>query len=106
MNYDTLKLVFSLFIAPLADSEGDLPGPGLPLASEGVQQLYALSKVCKAFHEPALDCLWHNLPGIEPLLKLHPALTVINGAYVGPATLTGVDRMIMRTPVSPADRRR
>ena len=82
MNYDTLRLVFSLFIPPLV--EGGLQRPGLPLANEGTKQLYMLSEVCKTFHEPALDCLWYNLPGIEPLLKLHPALTVIDGEYVGP----------------------
>ena len=80
LNYDALKLVFSLFIPPLA--EGDLPG--LPLAIEGTKQLCALSKVCTAFQEPALDCLWYNLPGLGPLLKLHPALRVIDGAYVSP----------------------
>lgn len=42
------------------------------------KSLAALASTCKAFHEPAMDLLWANMDGIEPLLgcvtRLHPMI--------------------------------
>jgi hypothetical protein len=38
----------------------------------GLRALVALSVSCKIFHEPALDTLWHTLPGWAPLVKCLP----------------------------------
>ncbi|KAG1875941.1 hypothetical protein C8R48DRAFT_759391 [Suillus tomentosus] len=42
------------------------------------KSLAALASTCKAFHEPAMDLLWANMDGIEPLLgcvtRLHPII--------------------------------
>ncbi|KAJ3550603.1 hypothetical protein NMY22_g370 [Coprinellus aureogranulatus] len=76
-NYDALKLIFSLFVPPLVEGNAT----ELPLAVEGRKQLRDLALVCRAFVEPALDCLWENLFGIRPLLDIHPALKIIDGTY-------------------------
>jgi hypothetical protein len=34
--------------------------------------LSSLARTCRAFHEPALDILWHTLSSIVPLLKTFP----------------------------------
>lgn len=40
--------------------------------------LAALASTCKAFHEPAMDLLWADMNGIDPLLgcvtRLHPMI--------------------------------
>ncbi|OAX35233.1 hypothetical protein K503DRAFT_746259 [Rhizopogon vinicolor AM-OR11-026] len=42
------------------------------------QSLAALARTCKTFHEPAMDALWADMHGIEPLLgcvtRLHPMI--------------------------------
>ena len=49
------------------------------------QGLYTLSRAarcCKAWKDPALDFIWVRLPSAEPLLRLLPAVSYINGEYV------------------------
>jgi hypothetical protein len=40
--------------------------------------LAALARTCKTFHEPAMDVLWSDMEGLEPLLgcvaRLHPMI--------------------------------
>ncbi|TEB29015.1 hypothetical protein FA13DRAFT_1735127 [Coprinellus micaceus] len=58
------------------------------------KQLRDLALVCKAFSEPALDYLWAVLDCLTPLLKLHPALKVIDNShfYLGPINSSGAHR--------------
>lgn len=52
------------------------------------QSLYTLSRAarcCKAWKDPALDFIWVRLPSAEPLLRLLPAVSYVNGEY----TLSG-----------------
>lgn len=78
LNYDALMLVFSLFVPPLSNQDAR----DYQLSQDGARQLSRLARVCKGFHEPALDCLWSNLPGLKPLLDCHPALKIVDGIYV------------------------
>ncbi|KAG2073425.1 hypothetical protein BDR04DRAFT_1152196 [Suillus decipiens] len=54
--------------------------PSLNLARKST---VALAVTCKAFHEPAMDFLWAQMNGLEPLLgcvtRLHPLLYGIDG---------------------------
>jgi hypothetical protein len=46
------------------------------------KHLRDLALVCKAFSGPALDYLWAVMDCLTPLLKLHPALKVIDNSHV------------------------
>ncbi|EDR14579.1 uncharacterized protein LACBIDRAFT_292032 [Laccaria bicolor S238N-H82] len=49
------------------------------------QGLYTLSRAarcCKAWKDPALDFIWVRLPSAEPLLRLLPAVSYVNGEYI------------------------
>lgn len=46
------------------------------------RNLLWVALTCKAFLEPALDCLWRFLDSLFPLLKLLPSFTQSDGTYV------------------------
>ena len=41
-----------------------------------------LARVCRAWSDPALDCLWESLASFDPLLALRPGATCVNGTWV------------------------
>lgn len=96
LNYDALRLVFSLFIPPLSNHDATDD----QLSKDGRRQLYSLAQVCKGFYEPALDCLWSNLPGLKPLLDCHPALEIVDGIYVSGNVFLLIYSSQMNTDVS------
>ncbi|GLB41701.1 hypothetical protein LshimejAT787_1003010 [Lyophyllum shimeji] len=51
-------------------------------SEDGHGTLNALSRTCRAWKEPALDCLWMRLSSITPLLHLIPGVQLVNGTYV------------------------
>ncbi|KAF8153355.1 hypothetical protein B0H34DRAFT_800567 [Crassisporium funariophilum] len=51
-------------------------------ATAGRQSLLWAALTCRAFLEPALDCLWRSLDSLFPLLKILPAFAQSDGTYV------------------------
>ncbi|KAI0667650.1 hypothetical protein C8Q78DRAFT_1156161 [Trametes maxima] len=60
----------SLPSSPPSPLPPPLPRPGR--AFEGWTTLLALARTCRALHAPALDTLWHTLPGLGPLVYALP----------------------------------
>jgi hypothetical protein len=79
-SHDVLVLIFKLFIPP-ADSDA-VDAPENRFARGGRKQLLSLALTCKAFVDPALECLWSHLGSLEPLFKLHPGLKNVGGSCV------------------------
>ncbi|CAA7263387.1 unnamed protein product [Cyclocybe aegerita] len=73
-NVDLLSIVFNYLSADRIKSDQD--------ALETRKGLRSAALVCKDFVEPALDCLWHILPSLMPLLKLLPSFGLIDGVYM------------------------
>ncbi|KAL0961289.1 hypothetical protein HGRIS_006249 [Hohenbuehelia grisea] len=47
--------------------------PGSEANHVGLATLASMAQTCRAFTEPAVDKLWRELPGVEPLILLLPA---------------------------------
>ncbi|KAF5337335.1 hypothetical protein D9611_003014 [Ephemerocybe angulata] len=77
---DIIHPIFKYFI-PLQLHPQRALIPQLQLRAGWRKELLNLALVCKAFHGPAIDCLWSHLDSLTPLLKLHPGLRVVNGSY-------------------------
>lgn len=92
-NTDILRLVFGLFEQSPAQFLSRATGVHDELSANGRKDLRNFALVCKAFNSPALDYLWKHLDNLTPLLKLHPALQVVDGSYVRvPLPLTASNR--------------
>ena len=72
LNHDVLVQIFGLFL-PADPSVTTIKWRG---------QLLNLALVCKAFLDPAMDCLWSHIETLEPLFKLHPAYCILMDLYV------------------------
>ncbi|KAF6743539.1 hypothetical protein DFP72DRAFT_1177888 [Ephemerocybe angulata] len=73
---EILSLIFKLFV-PV--QRQNVQGPRDDAAWR--TELLNLALVCRAFRDPALDCLWSHLDSLTPLLQLHPGMQVLNGLY-------------------------
>ncbi|TFK22416.1 hypothetical protein FA15DRAFT_596157 [Coprinopsis marcescibilis] len=71
-NEDLMNVVFGYLLEDV-----DFP----PLYRSRRQLLW-VALTCKSFLEPALDALWTSLPGLPPLLKLIPNLSLAGDTYV------------------------
>ena len=76
-SHDVLVLIFKLFIPPVP-----VDTPKTRFTRGGRKQLLNLALTCKAFVDPALECLWSHLESLEPLFKLHPGLKKVGKSYV------------------------
>ncbi|KAF6743052.1 hypothetical protein DFP72DRAFT_152402 [Ephemerocybe angulata] len=72
---EILTLIFELFLPQIT------PEIHKVVSDAWRKQLLSLALVCRAFCDPALDCLWSHLDSLTPLLKLHPGMQVIGGLY-------------------------
>ena len=53
-------------------------------ADSGRGDLARLARVCKSFHDPALDQLWHTLLDFGNILTLWNSITLSNPSAVNP----------------------
>ena len=81
-SHDVLVLIFKLFIAPVP-----VDTPKTRFTRGGRKQLLNLALTCKAFVDPALECLWSHLESLEPLFKLHPGLKTVGDSCVRPPSI-------------------
>ncbi|KAF6743045.1 hypothetical protein DFP72DRAFT_1102705 [Ephemerocybe angulata] len=82
---EIIDLIFKYFVPVHLHPQGQgapTSIPQLQLRAGWRKELLKLALVCKAFHGPAIDCLWSRLDSLTPLFKLLPGLRAINGSYV------------------------